>query len=158
MISAFGIISIAIALASVTIIVLHNRLMLRRTPVDSYMAALEELLRESLERLFNASPPGSDLQNLCGNCMDLGLNDIIQALPDISRACTPGLCDEQEKLHAIRETAEALNQAIRDYNSLITGSLPMKLMAQALSLTTEEAINMEILPQAAPPETESTST
>ena len=145
MISIFGVVSVITAVTSITIIVLHNRLMLKRTPVDTYAAALEDLIRERIEGLYHTSPPESELHDLCSLYVDLGLNDMIMALPEIDRACESSLLDD-ESASAIQETTEALNQAIQDYNNLITNNLPMKLLAQVLTLTTELPINMETLP------------
>jgi len=144
MVSIFGVISIIIAVVCISIIVLHNRFMLKRTPVDNYFTALEDLIREKLEGLYHSSAPESKLRDLCSLYVDLDLDSMLKALPEISKACEPDIQDD-ESAKAIHETAEALNQAIQDYNKLITGNIIMKLMAQALTLTTESPINMETL-------------
>jgi len=146
MISIFGIISIVVALLSVAVIILHNRVMAKRTPVDTYLADLENLIRERLNNLYNESHPGTELQALCGQYMDLDLNSMIKALPDIDRACEdePDI-NEHEITLSISKTTETLNQAIEAYNSFITGSLPVKLMAFALTLTTEETIHCTLI-------------
>jgi len=139
MISVFGIVSVAVALISVVIIILHNRVMSKRTPVDTYLTELEDLLREKIEILYHASLPGTELQVLCNQCIDLDLSSIINAMPDIDRASMADLHEyEHESNRAIQETTEALNQAIKAYNSFITGSLPVVLMSRILALTTEE--------------------
>jgi len=153
MISIFGVVSVIIAVVSVAIIVLHNRLMLKRTPVDAYFTALEDLIRDKIEDLYHTSPPESELRDLCSLYVDLDLDSMLKALPEISRACESGLeCNisgSDESAKAIQETTEALNLSIQEYNALITGSIPMKLMAQMLTLTTESPIDMETL--ASPP-------
>jgi len=143
MISIFGIISVVIAVVSVTIIVLHNRLMLKRAPVDTYFTSLEDLIRERIENLYSQSHPDSELRAICAISVDFNLNGMIEALPDIDMASEKERAiDDKESCQIIRETTEALNQAIEGYNRLITGSLPMKLMAQILALTTEETVNI----------------
>jgi len=141
MISVFGIISVAVAVVSVVSIMLHNRVMKMRAPVDAYLAALEDLLRERIDTLLRESFADSELRRLCGNAVDLELNEMIKALPDIDRAASLDMhTAEQENAIAIRETTEALNQAIEEYNRYITGSLPVVLMAQALGLETEDIL------------------
>jgi len=144
MISIFGIISVIIALISVTVIVLHNRLMLKRSPVDSYLAELEDLVREKIESLYHESRPDSELRALCAQCIDLDLNGMMEALPEIEVAQAEELSpDENTGNHTISETVEALNQSIHKYNRLITGSSPMRLMARVLALTLENPIDYQ---------------
>ena len=163
MISIFGIVSIAIALISVAAIVLHNRVMGKRAPVDAHLTQLEDLLRDRMEMLYRYSRPGTQLYELCEQYIDLDLESILKALPDIGRAfdeawdtgnliITEPLDDEPEpqqddyvtmaglesNAHAIQETTAALNQAIKNYNSFITDRPPEALMAKVLGLTTEE--------------------
>ena len=160
MISLFGVISVVIALISVAVIMLHNQVMRKRTPVDTYIDALEALLRKRVEALYHASHPDSELHALCAECVDLDFDSIVKALPDIDRAFAEEAeylnLDESEwnesqpptmdidatdlskNTQAIQETTEALNQAIEVYNSFITGRLPVVLMALTLGLTTEE--------------------
>ena len=143
MISIFGIVSVVVALVSIAIIVLHNRVMIKRAPVDSYIVALEDLIRGRLESLYESSPHGSELQALCIQYMDLDLNSMVKALPEIDRAYEGDMyIDEHAINQAINETAQDLNQAIQEYNRFITGSLPVSLMAQVLALTTEDAIDL----------------
>jgi len=144
MISVFGIISVAIAIISIVIILLHNRLMLKRSPIDTYLTMLEDIIRERIENLHCNSHPDSELQALCAISMDLDLSGMVEALPDIDRALDEEhAIDDNESRKTIHETIEALNQAIEEYNRLITGSLPMKLMAQALALTAETAVDVK---------------
>ena len=141
MISIFGIVSVVIALISVAIIVLHNRVMAKRTPVDTYLAELEDMLRDRIENLYHASHPDSELRDLCGQCVDLDLSNMLKALPDIDRACAAGShIDEHAHPQGMGETIKALNQAIEEYNRFITGNLPVVLMAQALGLKVEEPV------------------
>ncbi|MCL2405437.1 MAG: hypothetical protein FWC92_07820 [Defluviitaleaceae bacterium] len=143
MISIFGIISIVVALFSVAIIVLHNRLMAKRTPVDSYFTQLETLVRDRIEHLCHASTPDAELHTLCIQYVDMDIESMIRALPDIEHAHEANLQASDDAIPAIHETIietinetiEALNQAINEYNSLITGNILMRLMAQALALT-----------------------
>ena len=137
MISIFGVISVVIAILSVATIVLHNRVMGKRTPVDTHLAALEDLLRERIEILYQTSYPDSELYTLCTQCIDLDFNDIIKALPHIDRASFD--CEEvhTDNAKAISETTAALNHAIEEYNKYITGRFPAVFMASILGLTTE---------------------
>jgi len=163
MISIFGIISIAIAVLSVVAIVLHNRVMGKRTPVDTLSAELESLLRDRVEMLHQYSRPGSELRELCDMCIDLDLESMLKALPEIGRAFD----DEREagnliisepleeypeaamdnyvsmakldnNTQAIQEATLSLNQAIDAYNDFITNRFPAVFMAQILGLNTEE--------------------
>ena len=157
MISIFGIISVLVAFFSIAAIVLHNRVMSKRTPVDTYLTQLEDLLRDRLVALYHLSPHDSELHDLCDQYMDLDLSAIAGALPDIHRASKADLhinapeeweaqesSDRLETLaqnaEAIQETAAALNQAIQVYNGFITGRPPMAAMAYILGLTVEEPI------------------
>ena len=141
MISIFGIVSVAVALTSVVILALHNRVMSKRAPVDEYFAALEALLRDKIEDLYQASQPDSRLHSLCGQYIDLDLNEIIKALPEIDRANFAEIIIEEQAIH---EAANALNQAIEAYNRFITGSLPVVLMAHILALTAEEPVKVKL--------------
>ena len=139
MISIFGIVSVVVALISVAIIVLHNQVMSKRTPVDTHLEALEDLLRQYVEELYHTCHPDSELFDLCSQCVDLDFDSIVKALPDISRASEIDLyIDGHENIQAIQDTAEALNLAIEEYNNFITGRLPGKLMALVLGLTAED--------------------
>jgi len=141
MISVFGVVSVAVALISVAVIVLHNRVMSKRAPVDMYFAQLEVLLRDRIEMLYHASPPDSELRHLCNQSIDLDVNSIIKALPDIDRATAVELhIHEQENIQAIKESTEALNQAIEEYNRFIVSSFPIILMARVLGFADEEFI------------------
>jgi len=140
MISIFGIVSVAVALICVAIIVLHNRVMNKRTPVDEHLAALEDLLREKIENLYNTSHADSELRVLCGQCVDLDLNSMLKALPDIDIVADDLQTNDYEANQKIQETIAGLNQVIDEYNRFIIRNLPVNLMAQALGLTAEEPI------------------
>lgn len=132
--------SVAVALICVAIIVLHNRVMNKRTPVDEHLAALEDLLREKIENLYNTSHADSELRVLCGQCVDLDLNSMLKALPDIDIVADDLQTNDYEANQKIQETIAGLNQVIDEYNRFIIRNLPVNLMAQALGLTAEEPI------------------
>ena len=165
MISMFGIISIAVALVSILAIVLHNRVMKRRTAVDYLTEELETLLRDRLGMLHRYSRPGTQLRELCDVYMDLELESILFALPEITAAfedakeagslvISEPLEEEPEQpeasyvsmarlesnADAIFEKTEALNQAIEVYNAFITHRLPEGLMARVLGLEVQELV------------------
>jgi len=141
MISIFGIISVVVAIISVAVIVLHNRVLNKRAPVDAYFSELEDLLRGRIEALLHAGPPDSELRRLCSHAVDLELSDMIKALPDIDRACLDlHIEDEPENIQTVQDTIIALNQSIEVYNRFIAGSLPVVLMARVLALTIEESV------------------
>ena len=155
MISMFGIISVVVALISIAIIVLHNRVMIKRAPVDTYSAALEDLLRQRIEVLIHACRIDTELYALCHKCVDLDLYAMAEALPDIDRACVMDLHEEDDDTEeyapvdwewltdnsqAIEENAAALNQAIEEYNNLVTGSIAGRMMALILGMTAEEPL------------------
>ena len=166
MISIFGIISITVAILSIAAIVLHNRVMGKRAPVDTYLAKLEELAHDRIEMLYQYSRPGSELRELCDEYIDQDLESILKALPEIDRAfddekeagnlviSEPLVEDDpdtdadeyvtmaglESNANAIRETTVALNQAIEIYNDYITTRPLEKLMAMVLGLSVEDAL------------------
>ena len=145
MISMFGIVSIVIVLVSAAAIVLHNRIMKKRAPVDMYLEELEEQLRKRVEMLYHASPRDSDLYSLCDQCIDLDLSGLLNAMPDIDTALEdyPPTSDDEisaleENTQAIQSTEQALNQAIESYNDFITRPIAGRFMALVLGFETEE--------------------
>ena len=172
MISVFGIVSVVVALLSVAAIILHNRIMRKRTPVDTHFAELEELLRIRVEMLHDISTPGSSLQGLCDECVTLDVGSMLNALPYINTAfdCekeaempshdeSPEEDEEEdfasaditvatleENTEAINAATEALNQAINDYNSYIASSRPVTIMALILGLKAEKTIETPPVP------------
>ena len=139
MISIFGIASISVAVASVVFIMLHNRVINKRAPVDAGFAALEDLLRGRIEALLSTSEPGSGIHQLCGDVVDMELHEMIKALPEIDRAVELELhIDDDGNMAEIYEAIVALNLVVEEYNRYITGSLPVVFMAQILGITTEE--------------------
>ena len=163
MISIFGIVSMITVLVSVAAIVLHNRIMGKRAPIDTQLAALEDLLRNRVEMLYHYSRPGTELHALCDLYMDLDLESILQALPDIGRAFddaieagnliireplddnpTPTsdnyvtMAKLEDNAQAIQEATITINQAIKSYNNFITSRPLEMLMARILGLTVEE--------------------
>jgi len=164
MISIFGIVSIVIALISVVAIVLHNRVMNKRTPVDTYLEELEVLLRDRVEMLHGSAAPGSRLRSLCDQCTYLDFESILEALPDVNEALddakeagdliiSGSFKDDfeaaaaenitftaiDENAQKIQETITALNQSIENYNSFIASRLGV-LMAQILGLEAEDPV------------------
>jgi len=144
--SLFGFISLFIVVVSVAVIILHYRLMKRRAPVDVHFGQLEELLRHWLENLYQESPEGSELYYLCGQCIDLELNGLLSAAPQIVEAYNHAAYSETEpqdqnaEIAAIRETIKALNLSIAAYNAFITKSPAAALMALVLGLKTVEPV------------------
>ena len=147
MISIFGITSIFIAIISIAVIILHNRIMKRRTPVDIYMAELEELVRQRMEMLYKISTPGTDLNQLCANYIDLDFNAILDVLPDINDAFniseekhTTDTTALDENADIINKTTDTLNQAIKYYNDYISKSPTEIAMAKILGLEEVEPV------------------
>ena len=168
--SIFGFVSVLIAVISVAAIVLHNRVMGKRAPVDTHLARLEDLLRDRVEMIYRYSRPGSELRGLCDEYIDLDFESIIKTLPDIGRAfedekeagnliISEPLDDDldpeaddyvtmaglESNAQAIIETTTTLNQAIESYNSFITGRPQEILMARVLGLTTKEPLSQTFL-------------
>jgi len=148
MISIFGITSIFIVIVSVAVIILHNRIMKRRTPVDTYLAELEELIRQRMEMLYSIAIPGSELHELCTHYIDLDFNSLLHAYPDITNAydhaeekysTTPTALEENAE--AMHTTTQALNKAIETYNNYITKSPTEAAMAKILGLKKEEYVH-----------------
>ena len=165
MISIFGIISIMIVMISVAAMVIHNRVMKKRTPVDTHLAELEDLVRDRVEMLYRCSRPGSELRALCDQYIDLDFESIQKALPDIGMAFDDAweagnlitdapfkedsasaadhnitIATLDNNAQAIQETTAALNQAIDSYNDFITNRPHDILMAHVLGLTTVEPL------------------
>jgi len=141
MISIFGIASVVVALASLAVILLHNRIMNKRAPVDAYFAELDDLLRDRIENLYHSSSPDTKLHDLCSQYMDSSLSDMITALTEIDRAVAAELhTEEHETAQTIYEAIAVLNQSIDEYNRYIAGSLPVALMAQVLGLAMVEPV------------------
>ena len=145
MISIFGIVSILIALLSIAAIVLHNQVMNKRAPVDTYLAELEDLLRDRIEILYHTSSQHTELHVLCDQYIDLDMPAMLKALPYIHRAAYDADLHTSttitQNAEVIQETTAALNQAIEAYNGFITGRPPMAAMAFILGLTTEDPVD-----------------
>jgi len=144
--SIFGLISLFIALVSVSVIVVHSRVMRKRAPVDIHFAALEELLRARIEMLYDTSPPDSQLNEICATCVDLDYDTMVGALPSITANMEdePPSEDIEANSTEIQTTIEALNAAIETYNEAITKKPSAALMAMALGLKTLEAVELQI--------------
>ena len=147
MISVFGVTSIFIVMVSVTVIILHNRIMKRRTPVDIYVAELEDLIRKRMEMLYEISIPGTKLHELCTYYIDLDFDTILNGLPEITHAYThaderyetaPTALDENTT--TIQQTTNSLNHAVKDYNDFITKSPTEVMLAKILGLETHPTI------------------
>jgi len=135
--SVLGFVSLFIVVISVTIIILHYRLMRKRAPVDVHFDHLEELLRQWIEDLYSVSPIDSELYSLCGQCIDLGLAELLSTAPFIVQITQP---DTNTETAAITETISALNRAIMEYNAFISKSPVNVLMASILGLKTVEPV------------------
>jgi len=144
--SIFGLISLFVALVSVSVIVVHSRIMRKRAPVDIHFATLEELLRVRIELLYNASPQDSELNEICATCVDLDYDTIVSVLPSIKANMEdePPTEDMEANTTDINSTIEALNTAIETYNEAITKKSSAALMAMALGLETLETVELHI--------------
>ena len=149
MISLFGGISIAVAAVSVSVILLHNRVMKRRAPVDYYLYELEEALRQRADMLYDISAPDTELRKLLDIYIDQDFARLMLAMPDIESALTaetlPPEADAAQDVldktaRAVEENMAALNKAIEAYNVFITTRPIEGLMAKVLGLTVEETI------------------
>jgi len=135
--SAFGFVSLFIVVISVTVIILHYRLMRKRAPVDVHYDQLEELLRQWIENLYYESPVDSEIYNLCIQYIDLERDEILSAFPLIIEKAPP--CEDTNAI-AITETISTLNRAIEEYNTFIAKSPATVLMALVLGLKAVEPV------------------
>ena len=148
MISLFGGISVAVAAVSVAIILLHNRVMSRRSPVDEYLYELEEALRQRADLLYDISAPDTELRALLDEYADRDFAHLLYAMPYIEDALaeenpeTDAAAQDvlDKTARAVDENMAALDKAIEKYNAFITTRRIEGLMAKVLGLTVEEPI------------------
>ena len=150
MVSIFGVASIMVVIVSIVVIILHNRIMKRRAPVDIMFDELEELMRQRLEMMYEISVPGSELHELCHYYIDLDFDTVLSVYADICEAydnaeeryeVAPTAMDENWA--GIRLSTETLNKAIQEYNAFITKSPSEMMMARVLGLKAAEPISMK---------------
>ena len=147
--SAFGFVSIFIAVLSIAAIVLHYRVMRKRSPVDNALAQLEDLLRQRVEAILDTSDEDTELFALCSQVVDMDYAALFGAVPDIENALWETIEAGEhvpmdvlsENAHAIQAGTEALNQAIVEYNHIITAKPSGVLMALILGLAVEEPVD-----------------
>lgn len=123
MISSFGAVSILIFLASVGVMILHFKVMRRRGAADEALAALDDLLRERLETLFETAAP--EIREKCQALAALETRELFDAIQKIEN--TP---QETEKAIA------AYNEKISEYNAYIE-KFPARAMAVVLGMKKE---------------------
>jgi len=144
--SLFGFVSLFIVVISIAAIVLHNRVMKRRAPVDVHLEELEELLRRRVEILYTLSQVDTKLRDLCIQCVDLDFETIANSIADINEAYNQEQSSDsqclEENWQKINDTTTALNNAIEAYNTFISKNPSGATMAQILGITKEEPISI----------------
>ena len=152
MISALGIASLAVLLFCVGALILHFRVMQKKSRVEGHFADLDNLLRDRLELVMDLcadSTPGEvELAALCESYVDGDVRDIIKALPKLRKAIDSfeEIFASDEYIHntgALEDAAQDYNAALDTYNGFIA-NYPGKLMAQALGLAPEKPLKLNL--------------
>ena len=138
MISTFGIISFIVVLVCVNALVLHFKVMKRRTSVDENFVVLDNLLREQLEILYASAEAVSEAASVREMCEALAERDthkLFRALPNLKKEAD--IFFHTEELSEISsETEQAVanyNAATETYNEFIE-KFPASAMASILAL------------------------
>ncbi|MCL2386988.1 MAG: hypothetical protein FWC89_05470 [Defluviitaleaceae bacterium] len=139
-ISIFGVVSFLILVVSVGALILHNKIITRRAAVDEALAAVDNLLHEQLETLYETAithPDSQDFLELCEDYAALQTRELLIALPELQEEAAHFLPPpEDEKKEALTQAVKTLNTAIDIYNAFIT-KFPAQLMASILTLEQE---------------------
>jgi hypothetical protein len=137
MFSVFGIISIIVFLISVRFLVLHYQVMKKRGAADEKLAALDNLLRERLEIVYEQTenlPDTQELRELCEIFSAYETKKLIKSINRLNKAIE--IIPEESLAVNITETEQATDifkQSAAEYNAYIA-AFPANFMAYILGL------------------------
>ena len=150
MISLFAIISLSILIISITILVLHFKLLKLRGEVDDNFSALDILLRDRLDILFEIGQESPEGQALCTLCEDYDNSPtikILKALPELKNQfksiinSDEGKKNLEENEQEIELTIETYNKSIIKFNAHIS-IFPGIVMACLVGLKQEKPVEL----------------
>ena len=153
MISALGVVSLTIVLFCVGALILHFRVMQKKSLVDDQFAILDNSLRDRLELMMDlcvgSTPDENELIALCESYVDGDVKDIIKALPKLRKA-SAGLQEMFESNEYYLSNTAALEDTVQNYNAALSvynvfiAQFPGKLMAQTLGLAPEKPLRLTL--------------
>ena len=174
MISIFGAISLVVLVVCVAALVLHFRVLKKRSQIDDAMSRFDELLRDRLEMYIDLAEdiPGDfeEIENLCESYVFAETRQIIKSWAKIERAVAPlkTAKDKKEALtqmnreetrqleepslqSKLSENAKEIDAMVRDYNDGVVvyneniSRFPGKIVALAVGFTAAKPMHFSYM-------------
>ena len=160
MISIFGAMSLVVLIVCVAALVLHVRVLKKRSRVDDAMAEFDELLRDRLEIYLDlagdAQGDFEDIENICESYVLAETRQIIKSWAKIEKSVAP-LKSEINKNEALAQNAKDIDAMVRAYNNNVAvyndsiAHFPGKIIALAVGFTAVKVLHFSYMTEVGTP-------